>query len=226
MKEFINRIVGRAKKLVWLLILIPVFTAGIAFIFANKAPSSYQGYSQIILGNFENEYMTNGTFLKDFYTSEGGLESINQKYNLNIDINEVKSSFSIIPSSSKPVELTYSGSSREEVEETLTKLTDAILEETTIKYQTKVNGVEERINSIEEIETDTEPVTKHYFLYNLSTDETNLRNSELIQEVKVSEITTIPPQQRAVLGLLIGLILSVFIVVVPELFREEEKAAK
>ncbi|MBM4760884.1 hypothetical protein [Bacillus sp. B15-48] len=225
MKDIVISILRRAKKLLVLLLLIPVLTAGIAYVFVSDAPISYQARTEMVLGSFENNYLTNGNYLKVFYTSENGLQKINEKYNLQLDIDKVISGLTITPTPERTVRFSYVGSNKEEVQETLTKVTEAILEEGTELFEEKVDALNDRAEIITGTDTETEPITKELALHDMDHENWNQRNNMLLHDVKVSESAGASPKDRVILGLLIGITLSLFIVVLPEFFREEKKEA-
>jgi teichuronic acid biosynthesis protein TuaF len=223
MNKMIKRVLNRAKNLAVLLLLIPILTAGAGYIFAAQLPEGYTASSKILMGNYENQKRTNPNIMKGYVTTTKYLEKLNENYKLDLNVQQVKSRFTTNANQQEnTLELTYRGPDKEDVEETLRKLTDAIIAEGTELYDEKLTSYRETLDNISIIETEVEEVAKEDKLLDYTIGELDFVNSEIVEDVTVNKNSTITPMQSAILGFLIGLILSVLIVILPELFREEK----
>ncbi|WP_144478074.1 hypothetical protein [Cytobacillus oceanisediminis] len=224
MNDLLKRIINRAKKLAILLLLIPILTAGAAYFMASQIPATYTAKAEIMLGNFENTFRTNPNVMKKYVQSTKFLKKINEDYDLGLDVGQVKPRFSVNALASEGViELSYRGTDHENSKDVLNKLVEGILNESTERIEEKKTEIETRMKTIEAIETQEEAVKRESDLHDLQVDYDNLQNSFITEEVTVATNNGASPVQRAVLGFLIGIILSSLILLLPILFREEEK---
>lgn len=223
MNVLLRRIINRAKKLAVLLLLIPILTAGAAYFMASQIPSTYTAKAEIMLGNFENTFRTNPNVMKKYVQSTEFLKRINEDYNLGLDVGQVTPRFSVNAFASEgAIELTYRGTDKVNSKEVLDKLIEGILKESTERIQEKKTEIETRMKKIEAIETDQEVITRESDLHELQVDYDNLQNSFITEEVTVTTNNGASPVKRAILGFLIGIVLSSFILFLPILFREEK----
>ncbi|WP_210367185.1 hypothetical protein [Bacillus sp. REN3] len=224
MNELLKRLRKRFKKLAILLLLIPILTAAAGYFFASQVPSTYTANSKIILGNFDKETLNDPIMMKARISSSEFLKRINKEYELDMDVDQVKSRLNVnavVPE--KTLELSISGKNRDQVEQTLKQVTKGIMKEQTNRYNREVATIDNNIEDIINEDSESEDITKITRIYERNKDKTNLRNSMIAEDVSVSENSGPSPKQSVVLGLLVGLILSVFILGLPELFREEKK---
>ncbi|MFT9599862.1 hypothetical protein [Mesobacillus sp.] len=224
MNDLLRRIMNRAKKLAVLLLLIPILTAGAAYFMAKQIPVTYIAKAEIMLGNFENTFRTNPNVMKKYIRSSEFIKKINDDYSLDLDVGQVKSRFTVnalVPEG--VLELSYRGTGQEDSIEALDKLIDGILSESSERFEEKKTELETRMKKIEAEETQEEAIAKEAELHDLQEDYDNLQNSFVLEEVIVGTSNAVSPVQRAILGFLIGIIFSVFVLLLPELFRDEKK---
>jgi teichuronic acid biosynthesis protein TuaF len=223
MNEMFKRVLNRTKKLAVLLLLIPILTAAAGYFFASQKPANYTASSQMFLGNFENQKQTNPTIMKDYVTKTGFLEKVNEKYQLNLNVPQVKSRFTTNANQQGNIlELGYRSPDQQEAEETLRKLTEVILAEGTELYENKKDIFANQIRAIKESESEYEKVYKEVELLDKLITEIDLNKPEILEPVTVKNSQVVSPVQTAVLGFLLGVILNFFIILLPELFREEK----
>jgi teichuronic acid biosynthesis protein TuaF len=223
MKDMMKRIMNRAKKFAIFLLLIPILTAGAAYVLASQSPATYTAKAEIMLGNFENTFRTNPNVMKKYVKSTEFINKINEDYGLGLDVGQVKSRFSVTALVAEgALELSYRGTDLQNSEENLNKLVDGILKESTERIEQKRKELETRMKTIEAIETEEDAVKRESELHDMQVDYDNLQNSFVSEEVTGGTSNVVSPIQRAILGFLIGFIISVFILLLPELFREEK----
>ncbi|HAQ06966.1 MAG TPA: hypothetical protein DCR24_05355 [Bacillus bacterium] len=223
MNDIFKRVISRIKRLAVLLLLIPILTAATGYFLALQKPSIYTASSEIFIGNFQNQIKTNPTLMKHYVTKTGFLEEVNEKYQLNLNVPQVKSRFTTHANQQGNIlELGYRSPDQQEAEETLRKLTDAISAEGTKLYEDKKELLANQISTIKETDSEYEKVYKEVQLLDKLTTEIDLIKPEILEPVTVKNSQAISPMQSAILGFLLGVILNFFILLLPELFREEK----
>ncbi|CAH0344866.1 hypothetical protein [Bacillus sp. CECT 9360] len=222
-KQYIHNIGRRAKKLVWLLILLPILTAGVAYLLSANTPTSYKASTTILLGNFENtDGFTSPTYLPKLIPSEYFLSNLNEKYDLDINPAEASRSLTVTQGEDKTINLTLIGNDREETERKLSSVTDAFLKEGTELFRKKEELMDKTINDLKAAQGQlSDPGTATGNLYEVQMDKYNSKNSVLFKEVTSSPVSFISPMNKAILGLILGLFLNIAILVLPEIFRRK-----
>jgi teichuronic acid biosynthesis protein TuaF len=223
MNELLKRILYRAKKLAVLLLLIPILTAGIGYIFAEKQPASYIAEAEIMLGSYEQDTRNNPALMKKKLTAERFIEKLNENYDLDLDIDELKSRLLVEETvTNKTLKLSFNDRDKKAAEQTLTKFVDGFMLESDEWLENKKNRLETLIEEAESNESEAEPATKQEVLSKLYDQYEELEDALVINDVTVSAGNFVSPVQRAIFGLLIGIILSALLLLLPELFREEK----
>lgn len=216
----VRSILLRARKLLWLVILLPIITAAAAYFFASQTPVSYQGTAKVMFGNFENEYLTKPDLMMSYIQSDKFINDAKEKYN--IELEDLKSSLQVQTSSQdKSMTLSMSGSSKDNVEEDLSAYLEALIKISSEVYNAKVNAIENSIKELENTDTEVEEIAKQKELHDLKyTLSYEMENTQIVDDVTVTESPRVSPVQRAIIGFLAGIILSLFILVIPEVFKE------
>lgn len=230
MNELLKRILYRAKKLAVLLLLIPILTAGIGYIFAEKQPASYIAEAEIMLGSYEQDTRNNPAIMKKKLTADRFIEKLNENYDLDLDIEVLKSKILIEETvTNKTLKLSFNDQDKIVAEETLTKFVDGIMLDSEEWIENRKNRLKESIkrleDSIENTESnaaEVEPATMEKILSDQYDEYEELEDALIINEVSVSAGNFVSPVQRAIFGLLIGMIISALVLLLPELFREEK----
>ncbi|WHX40236.1 hypothetical protein QNH36_21745 [Mesobacillus sp. AQ2] len=223
MNKLLKRILHRAKKLAVLLLLIPLLTAGIGYIFAEKQPASYTAEAEIMLGNYEQDTRNNPAIMKKKLTSELFIKKLNENYDLDLDIEELKSRLLVEETvSNKTLKLTFNDPDEKVAEQTLTKFVDGFIQDSDEWLKNKKSRLETLIEEAENNDSEVVPATKQEVLSKLYDQYEELEDALVINDVTVSASHFVSPVQRAIFGLLIGLIISALVLLLPELFREEK----
>jgi teichuronic acid biosynthesis protein TuaF len=228
MNIIVRRLLKRARKLALLLLLLPLLTGAAAYVFAKKAPITYEATAEVMLGSFENAYLTNPVKMKNVIPSDSFLEEINDKYNTGFNIADVQSKLNIVPSNAEnTLKFSYRDRNEAKAEETLSKIIDAFLEESNKKLNEKIQLTINDIEDLNRTSTQVESIDKITERHKLNQQLLDYElKTKILNGVNVGVANPISPVQRAVLGFLVGLILSIFILVLPELFisTKQEKA--
>lgn len=224
MKHLMKRIAGRIKKYFVLIIALPL-VLGLFGYFMPKgkaAPSDYTASVTISTGNYgESKYnnakdvpllLKNEPFLKEAFPEMPEEDLATLKDELAIEIR-----------SDSLFNLSYTGSDKEETLNVLEKIKNAYMTADKTLFSKREEMIEKNIKALEgETVSADSKVDKQRFLYELQTNKLDLKAAEEIEPLNVmdNQAGGMSPKKRAVLGVLIGLALSFFIIVVPEVFKE------
>jgi teichuronic acid biosynthesis protein TuaF len=219
-KTMISDIIKRMAKYKRLLMILPLLTASIAYIFEKNTPPTYTAQAKIELGNFQNLGLTNDSKVEQKLTSTTFLEEITNKYGLNTPVEKIKERLKIT-SDNKILTLTYHGDHEDEVEETLSKIVDSFIKESDKLYNKKYELIKGKIEATEKIHTIEEAISKQEFLYDLKMTLTDLRKTQIVEPVSVTASYN-NPFKRSVFGFLIGIMMNLVILLGPEIFRKKE----
>lgn len=220
MKNIINSLFKRFKRLAVLLILIPILTGAIAFIFESREPTTYIGTAEVMLGTFDNESITDQDLMKDQVGSRAFLERINNNHNLGMDVDYVSSKVKVELKPGKFLAYSLVGDNKEKVEKELSLAVEGFLKESKRVQQGLITVAEKGIAEAGKIESENEDITKVALVHQLQEDLINLQmGTELNKPVTVVENNN-DPFKLGVLGLIVGLMISLAILVLPEIFKE------
>ncbi|GIN65063.1 MULTISPECIES: teichuronic acid biosynthesis protein TuaF [Bacillus] len=224
MKDLMKRIAGRIKKYIVPIVALPLVLGLFGYMMpkGQTAPADYTASVTISTGNYgESLYnnakevpllLKNEPFLKEVFPGADEEELAEMKEELGIDIR-----------SDSLFNLSYTGPDKEETLNVLQKIKDAYLKEDQKLFLKRDQVIDKNIKALEgETVSDDSKVDKQRFLYELETNRLDLKAAEEIEPLTVLDNAAggMSPKKRAVLGILIGLALSFFIIVVPEVFRE------
>jgi teichuronic acid biosynthesis protein TuaF len=214
MKETLNRIWMRFKKLFILIILIPFLAAGAAYLFQKEGPSSYTANAEIRLANLDQDLspleFTDAEFAKTHITSNTFLNQLKEKHP-DLDIETVKSKINFVIKPAKVLGISYTGNKPEETEETLKSVINLYIKESKIVKQINIDSYEKQKSQVGRESGETPAQFDLMIL--------GLKEVKILNDVKLDQ-----PQEStkntAVFGFLIGLILSSMILLLPEVFRK------
>lgn len=227
MNTLIYRVVSRMRKLLIVLIIIPILTMGISYFMEAKAPTTYTATSTILLGNFQNERLTSQDWVETSI-STGFLEKLKKRTNSNYDVKEIKGRLTFTKVGKSSVKFQYTGESAEEAESTLSDIVEGFLAISNDVYEPKKKLVErlvEQVNNaegIEDIEVIGDALDSLGDVGQLGLTSVDLDRTEISEPVEVATSYN-APVKRAVFGLLLGIMLDLFILAIPELFRDYSK---
>jgi teichuronic acid biosynthesis protein TuaF len=212
MKETLNRIWKRFKKLSILLILIPFLAASAAYLFQKEGPSSYTSNAEIQLANLDKAPLryTDAENAKTYITSDEFLEKIAEK-SKEFDATEVKSKVSFVIKPAKVIDISYTDETPEEAEKILNLIVDQYINESKEKKD-EIEKIYEKAKT--EISPESDKTASEYDIIILGLEE-----ATVLKEVKLNQVQE-STKNTAVFGFLIGLILSFMILLLPEIFRK------
>lgn len=217
MKDTLDRIWKRFKKLFILLILIPFLTAGAAYLFQKNGPSTYTANAEIQLINFTTRdvslpIFTNFTdveYAKKYMISKTFLNKI-EKRNPNFSAETVKSKVNFVIEPAKVIKISYTGNDPKEAKDNL----NLIIKEYVNESKEARNDLIVEIEKLKQLpEANMTPGDYNIYILGLKQAEVSSEEVQLEQPQENAKNTT-------VFGFLIGLILSSMILLLPEVFRK------
>ncbi|MEH7384296.1 hypothetical protein V7147_02610 [Bacillus sp. JJ1521] len=224
MKNILNRIKNRAKRLLWVMILLPIITGVIGYIFESQQPVTYTATAEIILGNFENERYTDQKFASDKLKTKEYIKKIQEKEGLpDTWVSEVLGKLQVSPLATKMIVLSYTSTDQIRGEEIVNIVKDYFLSESNKKFSDKQEHYAKVIKELDKVDTSGDALASINKIENYDKADINLLNlqaTELSEDVKVN-VNQPNPMNRATLGFLLGLMINIIILVTPEIFREE-----
>ncbi|WP_157452336.1 hypothetical protein [Bacillus sp. J33] len=170
-------------------------------------------------GNFENEYLTKPEYMKSYIKTDKFVNEVKEKYN--IDLDELRSKLNVdVSPPEKKMTLSISGNDKAAIEEDLSLYTEAVLKASNEKYAMKLNIIESAIAELENTDSEFEKIDKVIEKFDLNYTIPTLEKTEIADNITVSEMPRVSPVQRAIVGFLAGVMLSLFILVLPEVFKD------
>ncbi|MCA0986855.1 hypothetical protein [Guptibacillus algicola] len=222
MKNNLKRVLNRFKKFFWVILLIPILTAGISYVLEMNTPKTYTAYSEIALGNYEYDRMTEPRTVKDFLSNEAYLKILDDKYGLSMSPEDLSKDLTIGEKPGKILTLQLVGKDSATVEAGLSDVAEAFIKESDEIKQERKNFFQEKINKLESLPDSPESaVKKQEFIYELQLNILNMRDTIVNEPVTIKDQLG-DPIKRAVFGFLVGVIISMFILILPEFLRQEK----
>ncbi|MCF6410136.1 hypothetical protein [Pseudalkalibacillus salsuginis] len=206
MREMIDRTKVRIKKQLWLLLLIPILTGAISYYMAAKEPAVSTANVEIVLGNFQDSILTNDKLMAENLKTEKYLKELTST-------EEDYSGMAVELKEGKILSLTLSGDDEAEVEDRLNLIVDRLLEESRSVFEQKEEMLKKQISDMEEHNPGAESLPP------LTDELLNLRETGIHQELVVTT-TDGGTVKRGIFGVIVGLMLAAFLLVLPEIFRD------
>ncbi|WP_408007865.1 hypothetical protein ACJROX_24705 [Pseudalkalibacillus sp. A8] len=190
----------------WLLILIPLLTGAISYYMAAQAPVVSTATAEIMLGNFQDSILTNDKLMVEKLKTEKYLQELTSS-------EEDFSNMSVELKEGKILILSLTDEDKNRAEERLNLVIDSLLSESEAVYEQKEKMLKKQVEDMEEHNPGAESLPK------LTDELLNLRETEIHQEMSVNTSDG-GSVKRGVFGVIVGLMLNVFILAVPEIFRD------
>jgi teichuronic acid biosynthesis protein TuaF len=221
LKQMGLSIIHRLKRFFILLLIIPLITAGVAFFMEMGKETTYTASVPFELGNFENEKLTGKSTVKDYFQEDTYLQDVKKASNLDYSIEEIKNGLKIEEGGDHIVVFKHTSPNKQESEEIVQAISDYFLEISEEKYDEKLSLLKEYEEKVEKTEAARGYLVEEELEFMKETEMTitNIRKTQPLQEITLDESYK-NPLKRAVFGFLVGLMLSLFLLIVPELFKE------
>lgn len=217
MKKLFESILIRTKKLLVLILLIPVVVGAVSFILELRTPTIYTSSIAFEVGNFENEYLTNPELMGERFKTDEFLEDI---INDQKKIKEIKENLSANVTKNKLLTISLKGENKDDVEENLSLVANKYLELSKDLFGEKIKDLELSIERLNRIEPEEDVVLYSELLQELNVTHANMRETKQVEEL--STTSTHPnPAKKAVFGVIIGLMVSIAIVILPEVVKND-----
>jgi teichuronic acid biosynthesis protein TuaF len=214
-------IIHRLKRFFILLLIIPLITAGVAFFMEMGKETTYTASAPFELGNFENEKLTGASIVKKLYQSTRYLELIKEDTDLDYSIEELKNGLNIDAQEDSMIVFKYTSPDKEKAEQIVQGIANYFKEESEDKFNEKLTLLKDFEKKVEKTEAARGYLVEEELEFKLDTEMTltNIRETKLLEPV-TSVASYKNPLKRAVFGFLVGVMLSLFLLIVPELFKE------
>lgn len=232
MKDNLQSIKRRLKKYMWFFILLPVL-AGVLGYFLGKSYQHknhvYTVGEEIALGQYEesNKQYTDPAHVVHIFHSTLFLKKAKVEKHLKMPISDIKSKLNITVNSLNILTLKLTGARAEVVKTDLSKIVKVFLKESKQKYKKKLDIVNGTINSLKKEKPFSVNAASggQKLLYDLQVERINMQPPSVVQRpvvLKDLNKAKVSTGSRTVLGVIIGVILSLFILLVPEILRNRE----
>ena len=218
MNKVLTVLAARGKKYFFLLLCLCVILSVVGwFAPAGKGQAKVQAEAVILAGNYDNSILNNIETLANLLNNESSF----QKYfpDVSIESNQLQ----VFTASTNQLRFIYSGLSEEESSQSLSNVIDAFLELDNLHYRQKKEIITNSIDNLQGNDGAGELlVEQQRFLYELETQALKLQPAMLVKDVTVlDQPREITQKDRAVLGFLIGFILSVLWIAYPIFLKSE-----
>jgi teichuronic acid biosynthesis protein TuaF len=214
MNSIFSSIAKRAKKLMIILIILPLLAGLVGYVMEKKAPATYTAKATIELGTWQNQGWTNPQFVANRLTMMDNLKN----WTKNPDY--VESHLIILPSQTNQlVHVEYTGTSLTEAKDTLTSVINGFMKQSDEAYNEKVNIVQSGLDALKNTENPNYDKAKDMIDIKLTLHDYNKMKSRIYENVSVLS-DYVNPLKRGLFGVIIGLMLDMIILALPELFRD------
>jgi len=223
-----QRMAKRSKNYLLYIVIIPIVLGVLGWLLpVGKEPviHTYTAEATISLGRYDNQDFNDPKRVLSLLTNPLFYEE-----NLATIWEENQEAFftnlQVTVENEQLIKLTYTDFSKENAASILNEITSEFMELDQKQFQQKEMVLNESIRALEQEEVgEEEKVSKHRFLYELKTAQLEIKPGSLVKEpdVKVDAPQTrvFSSQERAVLGVMLGIAFSILWIVVPVLVREQ-----
>lgn len=215
MNSIYSNIARRAKKTLIILIILPLLAGIIGYVLEKKAAPAYSAKTTIELGNFQNQGWTNPQEVANILTSVDNLNSWLPK---SVNPDYVKSHLNILANpTSDLVHIEYVGTSLTDANNTLTAVMNGFMNASNSLYNAKRNIVQSAVTNLNNVHTQYYDQPKD--LSDLSLTLTDYKPTTTFEKISAAS-AYVNPFKRGIFGLIIGIMLDIIILALPEMFRD------
>jgi teichuronic acid biosynthesis protein TuaF len=218
MNSIFSNIARRAKKLMIILIILPLLAGLVGYVMEKKAPATYTAKATIELGTFQNAGMTNPDKVANMLTYVDNL----QKWTKSANSDAIKSHLTIIENpTSDLVHVEYKGTSLTEAKNTLTLILNGFMDKSNALLNKKKEIVNTAADNLQNINIQSPYFDQPKDLVELqqSSLEYDTNPTKIFEKVTASS-GYVSPLKRGLFGVIIGLMLDMIILALPEIFRD------
>lgn len=219
MKFGLSLITARLKRYILPLLVVSILLGAIGwFAPAGKENATVKAEATILLGNYENEYLNNSEVIASLLRNETTFE----KYLPDVEIEREK--LLISTDTPKKISFAFTASNEQEALDSLSELVSAFLEMDQHYYQEKDEIISESINQLQANPVPEELVVdQQRFLYELKTKQLTLQPAMLVKDIMAikADDRVVSQKDRALLGVMIGIMLSCLWIIYPLFIKSE-----
>ncbi|MDF2946813.1 MAG: hypothetical protein K0S51_1492 [Bacillales bacterium] len=214
--SLIQSIYKRFRKLFIVLLILPILGAVIGYFTSKSIKPIYTAKTTVITGNFDREKLSSLGYLKGSVSSGNFLNEAMRKNDINESGDVLKNQITILDISPISAQITYSTTNRD-YQKIMNAIIDQYLEKSNEGYNLRKELLSQQIKKIEnsdyhpDQEADMQRLT-----YDLKDRIISLSGNETT-EISFGQIE-ISEKKRTILGFLIGTMVSLLILVIPEFF--------
>ncbi|MDP4085847.1 MAG: hypothetical protein Q8934_14670 [Bacillota bacterium] len=214
MNSIFSSIAKRAKKLMIILIILPLLAGLVGYVMEKKAPATYTAKATIELGTWQNEGWTSSQEVANILTNPLNLKKWTTKPDY------VKQHLTILSNqTSDLVHVEYTGTTLTEAKDTLTSVITGFMNASDSVYNEKVNTVQNALDRLKKYNTQQFDQPKDMADLQQTLTEYKTRPTQIFEDVSATS-GYVSPLKRGIFGLIIGLMLDIIILALPEIFRD------
>ncbi|OCA88267.1 hypothetical protein A8F94_10735 [Bacillus sp. FJAT-27225] len=221
MNDMLKRIVNRFKKWWIVLLIIPLLTGAIGYFLAKGETETYTAKSEITLGNFSDRSITSSDLMAGRLSQEGFLQNLSNETGIQLDVDYLAENTAISTGAGRKIILTFTGTNLEKVKREAENLIKAFIQYSDEKYNGQREVLIEQINKLQQFSDEEDP-NKYMNTWKMSDELENLTPTYLNKEVTVTTNSS-SPVTNLLLGLVVGLFISLCIPFIPEFFIRNEE---
>lgn len=219
MKFGLSLITARLKRYILPLLILSILLGAIGwFAPAGNENTTVKAEATILLGNYENEYLNNSEVITSLLRNETTFK----EYLPDVEIEKEK--LLISTDTPKKISLVLTESNEQQALDSLSELVTAFLEMDQHYYQEKEAVISESINQLQANPVPEELVVdQQRFLYELKTKQLTLQPAMLVKDIMAikADDRVVSQQDRAILGVMIGIMLSCLWIIYPLFIKSE-----
>lgn len=219
MKFGLSLFTARLKRYILTLLVLSLLLGAIGwFAPAGKEITDVKAEATILLGNYENEYLNNSEVIASLLRNETTFK----EYLPDVEIDREQ----LRISTDAPTKISFALTAINEREalDSLSELVTAFLEMDQRYYKEKDEIISESINQVQDKTVSEDLVVdQERFLYELKTKQLTLQPAMLVKDVMAikADNRVVSQQDRALLGVMIGIMLSCLWIIYPVFIKSE-----
>ncbi|CAI9395805.1 Teichuronic acid biosynthesis protein TuaF [Bacillus sp. T2.9-1] len=219
MKFGLSLFTARLKRYILTLLVLNLLLGAIGwFAPAGKEITDVKAEATILLGNYENEYLNNSEVIASLLRNETTFK----EYLPDVEIDREQ----LRISTDAPTKISFALTAINEREalDSLSELVTAFLEMDQRYYKEKDEIISESINQVQDKTVSEDLVVdQERFLYELKTKQLTLQPAMLVKDVMAikADNRVVSQQDRALLGVMIGIMLSCLWIIYPVFIKSE-----
>ncbi|QAR52191.1 hypothetical protein BAE_04980 [Bacillus aerophilus] len=224
MSGLMLRIGKRMKKYIVWLVLLPVALAAFGFFFAKGTveQSSYTAAVTLTLGKYDDGVYNNLSEVTSLLKSDAFLNQALRDVKEE-ERQDVKNRLILTNQSDTQLQLSFTDADQARALAVVKQVSDTFLKQDKALFTKRQQVIERRLSALEdESVSNDSKVDKERFLYELESTKLGMKQAKIVDPAQVLDEAGkgMSAKKRALLGLVIGLSISLMFVVLPEVFKE------